>query len=171
MENEQDLLLFDRTSGSTASPREVGSEDVNETNEQNVMITGNQFMRQHEFINHPQREIIMRSLKLQPETTMDFFAYLKTMNLFNVTGPLDIKLTFMCKLWDPEDRGWISRDGVKKTLRKMTGHELSSTELREIVDVIFFLVDQDDDGQISYAEFIKVVGRTDVAAAISINHI
>lgn len=135
-------------------------------------ISTEQFMKQHEFINHPLKESITVSLGLEPHETMDFFTYLKKMDVFNVLGSLEQKTQFMFTMFSGTANGasHITFDQCKTTLNKLTGKRLREEEINQISELIFELVDADDDGRISYDEFCKLVGRTDISSTISINH-
>jgi len=133
-------------------------------------ISTEQFLQQHEFINHPLKGNIAIAMELKPGESMDFFTYIKKMDVFNVLGSLEPKTEFMFTMYDPEHTGYITIPQLRETLNALTGKRLREEELTQVLDYVYELVDQDDDGRISFEEFSKLVGRTDISSAISINH-
>ena len=49
-----------------------------------------------------------------------------------------------------------------KVLKMMVGSNLKDTQLQQVVDKTMRLADKNEDGKISFEEFAKAVGNTDV---------
>jgi len=141
-----------------------------------LTITGADVLEQHEFINHPLREMLGRALNIKPDQQLDFFGFVDVMSVFNVMGPIDPKMKLIFKLFHTDADSTqdsltqdITRDEVCSTLRKLTGRQLSDEDLDTLVNHVFMIVDENLDDGISYDEFVKLVGKTDIASAISLN--
>lgn len=59
-------------------------------------------------------------------------------------------------LYDIDGDGAICNGDLFKTLKLMVGGNLTDTQLQQIVDKTFLQADEDKDGLISFAEFMKV---------------
>jgi len=134
------------------------------------VISGKQFMRQHEFINHPFKSRISAALKIRPIQDITFFQYLRKMNTFNVMSSKDAKMEFLFCMFDVGTNGLLTPEHVRFGIDTLVGGELTTQELDDIVGHIFSLVDIDESGNISKDEFIKIVGRTDVSSSVAINN-
>jgi len=149
-----------------------------------LTITGADVLDQHEFINHPLRETIGRALEVDPAQQLDFFAYLEVMSVFNVLGPVNPKTKFMFQMFhsnfqsntamaegelgDQIPRS-LGREELVETLRKLTGGNLSDEDIETLADHVFKVTDLDGNGRISYEEFVKLVGKTDISSSVSLN--
>ena len=91
------------------------------------------------------------------------------MGIFNVGGSTEEKMKFMYQMFDYRGDGNVDKGDFECILMLVCGNELTDDEVVEIMDKVFLYVDVDEDGNISYEEFSKIVGRTDVASKVSIN--
>ena len=64
---------------------------------------------------------------------------------------------------------YITKDEMRVTLNALTGGRLSEEDIEALLNAVFEVVDLDGDNRISYEEFAKLVGKTDVASSVSLN--
>merc|ERR1719352_908064 len=81
---------------------------------------------------------------------------------FSVKGDKDAKLKFAFRIYDLDNDGYICNGELFKVLKMMVGSNLKDTQLQQVVDKTMRLADKDEDGKISFEEFSKAVGKTDV---------
>ena len=149
-----------------------------------LTITGADVLDQHEFINHPLRETIGRALEIEPARQLDFFGYLEVMSVFNVLGSITPKTKFMFQMFHSTKQSKtamtegelgeqiplsLGREDLVATLRKLTGGNLLDEDIETLADHVFKVSDLDGDGRISYAEFVRLVGKTDISSSVSLN--
>jgi len=80
----------------------------------------------------------------------DEFVQLMAMQSANVTREDELRAAF--QHFDVDGSGKITREELGQVMREM-GQKLSDAELKDIIDA----VDQDGDGQIDFAEFVKLM--------------
>ncbi|MEE6491945.1 hypothetical protein FKM82_016434 [Ascaphus truei] len=86
----------------------------------------------------------------------------RIINAFFVEGGVAFRLYDL----DKDDR--ISRDELLQVLRMMVGVNISDEQLGSIADRTIQEADQDEDGAISFSEFVKVLEKVDVEQKMSI---
>jgi len=67
--------------------------------------------------------------------------------------------------------GYISNGELFLVLKMMVGNNLREGQLQQIVDKTIMEADSDGDGKISFEEFEKAVGNTDVARSMTLETI
>ena len=112
---------------------------------------------------------------------MDFKEFLQGVSQFSVKGDRNAKLKFAFRIYDLDNDGFISNGELfqvwhwklnrlctnidfscLQVLKMMVGSNLKESQLQQIVDKSIRLADQDEDGKISFEEFCKAVGNTDI---------
>jgi len=81
---------------------------------------------------------------------------------FSAKGDMESKLRFAFRIYDIDNDGFVSNGELFQVLKMMVGNNLKETQLQQIVDKTILLYDKDNDGKISFEEFCKVVGSTDI---------
>jgi len=75
---------------------------------------------------------------------------------------MESKLRFAFRIYDIDNDGFVSNGELFQVLKMMVGNNLKETQLQQIVDKTILLYDKDNDGKISFDEFCRVVGSTDI---------
>uniref|UniRef100_H2L2W2 Guanylate cyclase activator 1g n=1 Tax=Oryzias latipes TaxID=8090 RepID=H2L2W2_ORYLA len=103
-------------------------------------------------------ETIFRSFDTNQDNTLDFLEYVSALNLI-LRGNLEDRLKWSFKLYDKDGNGKLDRQEVTRIIRILYKIKLQRGEIdmtpSQICDRLFQLVDQNNDGQISLAEFME----------------
>ena len=67
--------------------------------------------------------------------------------------------------------GFISNGELFLVLKMMVGNNLRDQQLQQIVDKTIMEADLDEDGKISFEEFMKVVEDSNIAQTMSISDV
>ncbi|XP_061885487.1 guanylate cyclase activator 1g [Entelurus aequoreus] len=103
-------------------------------------------------------ETIFRSFDTNQDNALDFLEYVAALHLI-LRGNLEDRLKWSFKMYDKDGNGKLDRQEVKRIIKifykiKLQNSDVSLTP-SEICDRIFDLVDQNNDGQITLAEFME----------------
>ena len=122
---------------------------------------------------------------------IDFKEFVEGMSKFSSKAEKEEKLRFAFRIYDIDNDGYISNGELYQVilawtfiqtfntdfiafqvLKMMVGSNLKNTQLQQVVDKTMRSVDCDQDGKISFEEFCKIVGKTDLekklGAAVSL---
>lgn len=109
---------------------------------------------------------------------MDFKEFIEALSTFSSKGSAESKLKFAFEIYDIDRDGYISngelfivkhskeadyRSLIGQVLKMMVGNNLRDSQLQQIVDKTIMEADKDGTGRISFEEFKRVVGGTDVS--------
>jgi len=75
------------------------------------------------------------------------------------------------KVYDMDRDGFISNGELFLVLKMMVGNNLRDQQLQQIVDKTIMEADLDEDGKISFEEFMKVVEDSNIAQTMSISDV
>lgn len=81
---------------------------------------------------------------------------------------LTILLLVAFKVYDMDRDGYISNGELFLVLKMMVGNNLKDNQLQQIVDKTIMEADKDQDGKISFDEFLVMVENTDVAKQMTL---
>jgi len=93
---------------------------------------------------------------------VDFKEFIMGLSHFSAKGDMESKLRFAFRIYDIDNDGFVSNGELFQVLKMMVGNNLKETQLQQIVDKTILLYDKDNDGKISFDEFCRVVGSTDI---------
>jgi len=108
--------------------------------------------------------------------TVNFRQFMKTLARFRpvkVKGKNELnsrveKLRFAFNMYDLDNDEKISRSELLNVLHMMVGANISEEQLGSIADRTIMEADEDQDGAISFEEFVKVMEKVDVEQKMSI---
>ncbi|CAN0552703.1 unnamed protein product [Ectocarpus sp. 8 AP-2014] len=121
-----------------------------------------------EFMSLPelgQNPLVQRVIDIFDEDgsgEVDFKEFLQGVSQFSVKGDKSAKLKFAFRIYDLDNDGFICNGELFKVLKMMVGSNLKDTQLQQVVDKTMRMADKNEDGKISFEEFAKAVGNTDV---------
>jgi len=90
---------------------------------------------------------------------IDFEEFIKVISVF-IHGSVEEKLQFSFKMYDKDEDGFISCDELFDILVTMVGDNLNQHQLKQIVYKTMMHADTDEDGKISFDEFLAIVGES-----------
>merc|ERR1711868_40248 len=93
---------------------------------------------------------------------IDFKEFVQGMSQFSSQGDKETKLRFAFRIYDMDNDGFISNGELFQVLKMMVGSNLKDTQLQQIVDKTVRSVDANQDGKISFEEFCKIVGKSEI---------
>lgn len=99
---------------------------------------------------------------------VDFQEFVQGLSAFSSKGDKEQKLKFAFKVYDIDRDGYISNGELFIVLKMMVGSNLKDQQLQQIVDKTIMEADLDNDGKISFDEFVKMVGNTDVSMSMTL---
>ncbi|KAJ2960685.1 hypothetical protein NQZ79_g3959 [Umbelopsis isabellina] len=99
---------------------------------------------------------------------VDFKEFIKGLSAFSAKGNQREKLQFAFKVYDMDRDGYISNGELFLVLKMMVGNNLKDNQLQQIVDKTIMEADKDQDGKISFDEFLVMVENTDVAKQMTL---
>ncbi|CAM0138104.1 Calcineurin subunit B [Umbelopsis sp. WA50703] len=99
---------------------------------------------------------------------VDFKEFIKGLSAFSAKGNQREKLEFAFKVYDMDRDGYISNGELFLVLKMMVGNNLKDNQLQQIVDKTIMEADKDQDGKISFDEFLVMVENTDVAKQMTL---
>jgi serine/threonine-protein phosphatase 2B regulatory subunit len=99
---------------------------------------------------------------------VDFQEFVQGLSAFSSKGGKEQKLKFAFKVYDIDRDGYISNGELFIVLKMMVGSNLKDQQLQQIVDKTIMEADLDGDGKISFEEFVKMVGNTDVSMSMTL---
>ncbi|RKU41949.1 Calcineurin subunit B [Coniochaeta pulveracea] len=100
---------------------------------------------------------------------VDFQEFVQGLSAFSSKGGKEQKLKFAFKVYDIDRDGYISNGELFIVLKMMVGSNLKDQQLQQIVDKTIMEADLDGDGKISFEEFVKMVGNTDVSMSMTLD--
>lgn len=102
---------------------------------------------------------------------VDFQEFVQGLSAFSSKGDKEQKLKFAFKVYDIDRDGYISNGELFIVLKMMVGSNLKDQQLQQIVDKTIMEADLDKDGKISFEEFVKMVGNTDVSMSMTLGEL
>ena len=87
---------------------------------------------------------------------ISFLEFVQGLNSLSSSASQEEKLRFAFQIYDINNDGFISNGELFTVLKMMVGNNLNDVQLQQLVDRTIIKADEDLDGKISFAEFVKV---------------
>ena len=88
--------------------------------------------------------------------SISFLEFVQGLNSLSSSASQEEKLRFAFQIYDINNDGFISNGELFTVLKMMVGNNLNDVQLQQLVDRTIIKADEDLDGKISFAEFVKV---------------
>jgi len=99
---------------------------------------------------------------------VSFKDFVKATNPFSTRARTDDKLKLAFKIYDVDNDGKIGRSDLTHILELQLGvGQCDEAEIREIVEYCVTEIDIDGDGFMSYEDFTRTVGTSDIKAKLT----
>ncbi|XP_054758740.1 calcineurin B homologous protein 1-like [Lytechinus pictus] len=132
-----------------------------------------------ELVINPLGERIIQTFFLECESDqINFRQFMTTLGLFRpyhkkhdgleAINTREKKLKFAFQMYDVDNDGSIARDELLVLLHMMVGSNITEEQLGAIADRTLTEADLDQDGQISFDEFLKALEKSDIEQMMSI---
>jgi len=132
-------------------------------------LTTDEFLNIPELASNPLLERILSIFDKNQNNEIEFEEFISGLSIFT-KGSMESKLKFVFQVYDLDRDGYISNGELFHALKMMIGNNLNDLQLQQIVDKTILETDKDEDGKISFDEFLKAIEgtREDVDSKLSI---
>jgi serine/threonine-protein phosphatase 2B regulatory subunit len=105
---------------------------------------------------------------------IDFREFVKGLSALSPRAALEEKASFCFRIYDIDKNGFIEKAELKEVLRfslgQSDGIELADEQLDKVIDATYRKIDVNDDGRISFPEFLQEARRSPaILACVSLN--
>eukprot|EP01087_Luapelamoeba_hula_P011606 TRINITY_DN3168_c0_g1_i2.p1 TRINITY_DN3168_c0_g1~~TRINITY_DN3168_c0_g1_i2.p1 ORF type:complete len:175 (+),score=47.29 TRINITY_DN3168_c0_g1_i2:84-608(+) len=128
-------------------------------------LTSEEFLGIPELAVNPLLERIIDVLDTNKDKEIQFSEFINALATFTRRDNLDAKLRFLFQVYDMDNDGFISNGELFQVLKMMVGNNLTDIQLQNIVDKTIIEADADNDGKLSYEEFVKMINDTEEIGA------
>ncbi|KAL0206868.1 hypothetical protein P9112_012579 [Eukaryota sp. TZLM1-RC] len=106
-----------------------------------------------DFTLTPLRRHLLAVLDTNDDKTIDFDEFLAAFSAFSSNGNQQERVSFLFKVYDTNNDGFICKDDLYYALKLMVQDNLTEHQLQHVVGKSIVLLDKDGDGKISFPEF------------------
>jgi len=124
-------------------------------------LTTEEFLSIPDLALNPLLERILQIFDKNKDDEIQFEEFISVLSTLSDKGTKEDKLKFAFQVYDIDGDGYISNGELFRVLKMMVGTNLTDTQLQQIVDKSVLEGDKDDDGRISFEEFVKMIGNSD----------
>lgn len=112
-----------------------------------------------ELAQNPLVKRVIAVLDKNKDGSISFLEFVQGLNSLSSSASQEEKLRFAFQIYDINNDGFISNGELFTVLKMMVGNNLNDVQLQQLVDRTIIKADEDLDGKISFAEFVKVSDR------------
>lgn len=129
-----------------------------------------------DFFNIPElamNPLISRIIAVFDEDNRDsvnFRQFCETLSIFRPETEKVAKVMFAFRIYDVNNDGFIDLNELISAIKMMVGDNFTNEQINQIAEKTIKEADIiDNDGKISFAEFQKILGASDIISKLSIN--
>lgn len=122
----------------------------------NLLLTCNNLTHGLELAQNPLVKRVIAVLDKNKDGSISFLEFVQGLNSLSSSASQEEKLRFAFQIYDINNDGFISNGELFTVLKMMVGNNLNDVQLQQLVDRTIIKADEDLDGKISFAEFVKV---------------
>ncbi|XP_051837075.1 calcium and integrin-binding protein 1 [Antechinus flavipes] len=157
---KQEILLAHRRFIELLPPESRNVEDS-----LRVRVSNEQILTLPELKANPFRERICRVFSTAPERdSLSFEDFLDLFSVFSDAATPEIKSHYAFRIFDFDDDGTLNKEDLKCLVNCLTGDgqdtQLTSSEMKQLIENILEESDIDRDGTINLSEFQHVISRS-----------
>ncbi|PRT52966.1 Calcineurin subunit B [Wickerhamiella sorbophila] len=119
--------------------------------------------------SNPLAQRLMEVFDVDGDGHVDFGEFITGLSVFSSRGNREEKLKFAFNVYDIDGDGKLSNGELFIVLKAMVGNNLQEAQLQQIVDKTILEADEDGDGCLSFAEFMKVIDSSALAASLTLD--
>eukprot|EP01135_Chromosphaera_perkinsii_P005310 Nk52_evm3s338 gene=Nk52_evmTU3s338 len=131
-------------------------------------LTTDEFMSLPQLKDNPLVERVIAVFDEDKGGDVDFGEFMRTLSVFSTKSTKMQKLKFVFQIYDIDQDGFISNGELFQVLAKMVGGNLSQAQLQQIVDKTILKADVSGNGKISFDDFVKLCGDSDVYDSMNV---
>ena len=122
----------------------------------NLLLNRNNLTHGLELAQNPLVKRVIAVLDKNKDGSISFLEFVQGLNSLSSSASQEEKLRFAFQIYDINNDGFISNGELFTVLKMMVGNNLNDVQLQQLVDRTIIKADEDLDGKISFAEFVKV---------------
>jgi len=122
----------------------------------NLLLNCNNLTHGLELAQNPLVKRVIAVLDKNKDGSISFLEFVQGLNSLSSSASQEEKLRFAFQIYDINNDGFISNGELFTVLKMMVGNNLNDVQLQQLVDRTIIKADEDLDGKISFAEFVKV---------------
>ncbi|KAJ3440203.1 protein phosphatase 3 regulatory subunit b alpha isoform type 1 [Anaeramoeba flamelloides] len=154
---EEQVNEFSKSSGFTKTQITKLYEKFMILNTQkNGRVSYQEFLNIPELASNPILERVISIIDKNNNQFIEFSELIHTLSIFVVEEKKKERIDFVFKIYDLNGDGFISNGDLFLVLKSMAGDNLKDIQLQQIVDKTIAKFDKDEDGKLSYDEFINL---------------
>lgn len=119
--------------------------------------------------SNPLSQRLMEVFDADGDGQVDFGEFVSALSIFSSKGNKKEKLKFAFNVYDVDRDGLLSNGELFIVLKAMVGNNLQDEQLQQIVDKTIIEADQDGDGKLTFAEFLKIVDSSTIAESLTLD--
>jgi serine/threonine-protein phosphatase 2B regulatory subunit len=119
-------------------------------------VSLDEFLKIPQLAANPLLARIVRLFDKDGNDEVEFNEFIGALATFH-SGTSQDKLKFVFKIYDIDGDGFISNGELFKVLKMMVGDNLNDVQLQQLVDKTIIKADTDNDGKVSFDEFLAIV--------------
>jgi len=129
--------------------------------QKNARLPRDTVLKLPELQENPFRDRICEVFSSSSDGDMTFEDFLDMMSVFSDNAPKTVKVEYAFRIYDFDGDDMISCLDLEQVINRLTGDEqqLSSDDMKQLIDNIFEEADLDDDQSLSFAEFEHVISK------------
>ncbi|KAJ3433658.1 protein phosphatase 3 regulatory subunit b alpha isoform type 1 [Anaeramoeba flamelloides] len=155
--SEEEVNEFSKTTGFTKTQITKLYEKFMILNTQkNGRVSYQEFLNIPELASNPILERVISIIDKNKNQFIEFSELIQTLSIFVVEEKKKERIDFVFKIYDLNGDGFISNGDLFLVLQSMVGENLKDIQLQQIVDKTIAKFDKDEDGKLSYEEFINL---------------
>jgi len=131
-------------------------------------ITADEFLSIPELAMNPLMMRVICAFDGDSTEHVNFRQFIKTLAIFRPETRIEAKLKFAFKIYDVNNEGFVTPNGLFKVMKMMVGTNLKDEQIREIADKTIKEADTDNDGKLSFEEFKVAVKDSGIENKLSI---
>ncbi|KAJ6232213.1 protein phosphatase 3 regulatory subunit b alpha isoform type 1 [Anaeramoeba flamelloides] len=155
--SEKEVNDFSKTTGFTKTQITKLYEKFMILNTQKTgRVSYQEFLNIPELASNPILERVISLIDKNNNQFIEFHELIETLSIFVVEEKKQERVDFVFKIYDLNGDGFISNGDLFLVLKSMVGENLKDIQLQQIVDKTIAKFDKDEDGKLSYDEFINL---------------
>lgn len=136
----------------------------------NGMLESEEFFEVPELAQNPMIKRVFRIFDKNKDNSISFVEFIQGLSKLSENSNDEEKLRFAFKIYDMDEDGFISNGDLFKILKIMIGNNLTDVQLQQLVDRTIIQSDYDQDGLISYEEFVRSIKEQNLLSKITLRY-
>lgn len=124
-----------------------------------IKVPRERLLQMNEFRENPFKDRLLRVFSDDGTGNLCFEDFLYMMSVLSEGAPRELKAKFAFTIYDYDDDGKLGSQDIARAAAALTKNQLTTEELKVVVEKVLDEGDIDSDGYLSQAEFEHVISR------------